>query len=398
MLPRPTTDYVYNSTELLADPDSVFDRIRADGGIVWCPSIKRWIVVSMNEAVEAMKSNNLQAYDLLGAFNRIEKKSGEVLKDLLRIYHWLPFFYDGKRHQQLRSLFARTLADIRPDYLVEVEAASQRLLDSMLAKGGGNFAKEYADRLHVEALGTLAGFDEADRLWISENFSSQGSVDFSASMGEMIDANRRAGSLLDYIGRLVANASDSTFFVDIGRHLTAVGLADNYENRMGFFTGLTALGRDSLSGTLTLGLAYLLDQNNGELSSGDHWNDLPNMADEIIRLTSSVQGVYRLVAKPIKLGGVDIAAGDLIIIFLPAANRDPQSFPCPHAHNAENGENIAFGAGRHLCVGMPVSRDVVSIALQNLAGLDYIKALPGRELARSKNTRKYDSLPVEMKK
>ena len=397
MPPRPTTDYVYNSAEMLADPEAAFEQIRAHGDVVWCPSVKCWLVVSKEAAISALKNDDLQVYDLSAALHSIANRSGEVLDDLIRICDWIPFLSDGDRHQQLRSLFARVLADIRDDYLVAIESASLRLLANMQNKGGGDFAKDYGDRLHVEAIGALAGFNETDVSWIARNSSSQGGVDFAASLNEMKEANQRVTGLLDLIGRQVSNASDSPFFDKIGRHLTAVGITNNHSNCVECLTALTLLGRDTLSGTLTLGLAYLLDHNNGVLVSND-WNKLTNMEDEIIRLSSTVQIVNRTATQPVKLGGIDIGTGETILIFLPAANRDPANFPCPHAHSAENGDHIAFGASRHLCVGMPVSRNVINISLQHLATLDYIESLPGRTLGETKNTRKYDALPIQMKK
>jgi len=394
MPPRPTTGYVYNSTEMLADPEASFEKIRTDGGVVWSPSLMCWMVVSKEAAIAALKNDNLKVYDLCNAFNTITDKSGEKLDDLIRICKWIPFLCDGDRHQQLRSLFARILSDIRDDYLLAIDSASKRLLTHMQTRGGGDFAKEYADRLHIEAIGALAGFNEADVKWIAQNSGSHGGVDFAASLSEMKNANQRVNNLFDLIGKL---ASNSAFFVKIGKHLSSVGITDTHSNRVECFTALTLLGRDTLSGTLTLSLANLLDQHDGILVSSD-WNKLTGLTDETIRLSSTVQLVSRLATKPFNLCGVEIASDEMVIIFLPAANRDPDSYPCPHIHSPENGDNIAFGASRHLCVGMPISQSVIKISMQHLAAVEYIATMPGRKLGIGKNTRKYDALPIKMRK
>ncbi len=396
MSPKPVTDYVYDSAEMLADPDAVFDRIRTDGDVVWCPSVKRWLVLSKSAALAALKNEDLKVYGPFAAFSYIADKTGEDFDNLARICEWIPFLHDGEHHRQLRSLYSRVLSDIRDDYLGAIGSASARLLAIMLAKGGGDFAKEYGDRLHVEAISALAGFPEDSLQRIARNSSTRGIIDLAASVGEMKEANQRIGVLIECITQLVSKPPHSPFVAAIGGNLSAVGIADNLINRVEFLTALTLLGRDTLAGTMTVGLAYLLDSHNGVLVSDD-WKDLAGMEDEIIRLSSIVQMVNRIATRPVKLDGVDIAVGEQMLIFLPAANRDPASFACPHAHSADNGDNIAFGASRHLCAGKALSRSVVRTSMKHLAALDFIGSLPGRVLCDSKTARKYDSFPIQMK-
>jgi cytochrome P450 len=146
---------------------------------------------------------------------------------------------------------------------------------------------------------------------------------------------------------------------------------------------------------LTLGLADLLDRNSGCLTP-QNWPNIDRMEEEFTRLSSPVQIVNRRATRPVQLAGQTVETGDLLVIFLPAANRDPGSFSCPHGYDADNENHMAFGASRHLCVGMPLSRAAIKIAVHGLAAIAQINALPGRLLDDSKNTRKFKSLPISI--
>ncbi len=60
----------------------------------------------------------------------------------------------------------------------------------------------------------------------------------------------------------------------------------------------------------------------------------------------------------LEIGEQRIAEGDLVMLVLGAANRDPAQFSDPERLNIGRRSNrhIAFGAGSHLCVGAPLAR------------------------------------------
>ena len=398
MRSRRTTDYVYDRRTMLQNPEAAFERLRADGDVVWSATMRRWLVVSKAAAQAALAHPSLHVYDLFRNFDGIQRRTGVDLAALSRICGWIPFLMDGPRHAILRALFARILAEIREPYLEALEAASRDLLAAIAQRGGGDLARDYAERLHSEAIGRMLGFPAEARKWIAEMSSSQGSIDFAASVTEMRDASRRAGALLARLEQLVAADAAHPFMARIGAHLLGAGLDDNKQTRIECLTTLLLLGRDTIGGTLSLGLAHMLDARGGELSPAD-WHDgerLSGIGDELIRMSSTVQISIRVAAEDLTLDGQHIGSGDMLMIFLPAANRDPVAFVAPDRMDARNAPHVAFGGGRHLCVGMALSRRIVAMALDHIAVLGTMRALPGRVFDESRNTRKYLCLPIAL--
>lgn len=394
--PRPATAFVYDRQQMIATPDAVFDGLRAEGDLLWSGSMRRWLVLSRALALDVLRDPAFRVHDLFANFNVIEDRTGVDLADLKRVSGWIPFLHDGPRHAALREGFSRLLADLRPDYLVAFREASARLLRDMADAGEGDLASDYADRLHAETLGALGGFAPEDRLWLAQTTGSQGSIDFAASVREMIDVNARGGDILARLDRMTTSPDAAPLMARIGRAITAAQVPDTREHRLECLTALLLLGRDTLAGTLTLGLAHLLEAGGGVLR-GEAAEVDGAFVDEILRLSSAVQIVLRVATRDLELGGHRIAAGEMVMIFPQACNRDPAAFRCPHGIDRQQTGHLAFGSARHLCSGLRLSREALGIALSQILSHTVIEARPGAVLDTGRNTRKFKALPVSLR-
>jgi hypothetical protein len=388
------TDYVYNGAEMLAQPHAVFARLRADGDVLWSGSMRRWLVLSKSASEAALRDPSLEVYDVFRAFNHVARLSGHSLDELISVSSWIPFLNNGERHKQLRSLFARVLQDIMWNYLAAYEDASTELIDAFLKAGGGDYAQGYADRVHVEAFGRILGLAPSDRAAFAGLASSEGAVDFAVRVEALLDANGRAKALLGRMSDILARSEENHLLDGIGAQLHRAGIEDTLRTRSEFLVALTLLGRDTLSGTLTLGLAHLLDVNGGRIGPED-WSQPAALVDEIVRISSAVQIVNRVATRPINLNGQCIEKGDVLMIYLPAANSDAAAFAQPGTIDASHAESIAFGAGPHLCVGRQISRRAVEISLRQLSRLT-ITSRPHRSIGHGKNIRKFEILEIKV--
>jgi cytochrome P450 len=96
----------------------------------------------------------------------------------------------------------------------------------------------------------------------------------------------------------------------------------------------------------------------------------PAAMEELLRFDSPVQVAIPLYAtEPVEIAGQVVPTGDIIIVSLLAANRDPARFPDPALLDLArtDGAHISFGHGIHHCLGAPLARLEGRIALQSLA-------------------------------
>jgi cytochrome P450 len=95
------------------------------------------------------------------------------------------------------------------------------------------------------------------------------------------------------------------------------------------------------------------------------------IVDETLRLDTPEQFVVRTTTQPITLEGVDIPAGEVLVLFIGAGNRDPLVFDEPDAFRLDRdvdlSKHLAFGAGIHGCAGQVLARAEAHVVFGALA-------------------------------
>jgi cytochrome P450 len=87
-----------------------------------------------------------------------------------------------------------------------------------------------------------------------------------------------------------------------------------------------------------------------------------------LRFDTAVPQVPRVAAEPTELCGQRVEAGDSVVVILAAANRDPRVFAAPQVASATAGasRHLAYGYGRHRCLGAPLADAVLVELLREL--------------------------------
>jgi cytochrome P450 len=91
--------------------------------------------------------------------------------------------------------------------------------------------------------------------------------------------------------------------------------------------------------------------------------------EESLRLEPAAAVVDRYATGDTVLGGSSIAAGDLVVVSLAGAGRDPAEFPDPDRFDLARPNarrHLAFAAGPHVCIGMDLARLEACVALTTL--------------------------------
>ena len=148
------------------------------------------------------------------------------------------------------------------------------------------------------------------------------------------------------------------------------GSAETYlsEKELQAIAGLVlAAGFETTVNLLGNGIRMLLD-------APEHLDTLrqrpelwPNAVEEILRLESPVQLTARLALNDVEMAGTRINRGEMVVVYLAAANRDPEVFPDPHRFDigrSNAGKHLAFSGGRHFCLGAALARAEGEVGLR----------------------------------
>ncbi|MEQ4299859.1 cytochrome P450 [Plantactinospora sp. B6F1] len=93
-----------------------------------------------------------------------------------------------------------------------------------------------------------------------------------------------------------------------------------------------------------------------------HWARRPDLlnsgVEEALRWASPASHFMRVARHPVELSGVTVAAGEAVVAWLGSANRDPAVFSQPDRFDVRRTPNrhLAFGTGRHYCIGSHLAR------------------------------------------
>ena len=100
--------------------------------------------------------------------------------------------------------------------------------------------------------------------------------------------------------------------------------------------------------------------------------------EECLRFDAPLHMFTRYALSDLQLDGFSLRKGEVIGLMLGAANRDPSRFTDPDRFDPfrSDGANVSFGAGIHFCIGAPLARIELQVAMRTL-----FERLPGVRLA-----------------
>jgi cytochrome P450 len=274
---------------------------------------------------------------------------------------------DGARHQRRRKLMMSALAPptIRAAEPY-IERISKELIGSVLEKGRADLVSEFTGPLPGSVIAHLIGIPVEDQ----DRFR-QWSDDVIADH-EFITTNRNARGVglkaahpefADYIDEQVAvrrsmeNPPDD--FVTRAMNAEEDGDRLNQTEIRATIFHLIVAGHETTTNLLGNMLFELIRRPELLAAVRDDRSLVPAAIEESLRHDSPAQMMVRDCARPAGISGTDINAGDKIILSIASANRDERVYEDPDSFRLdrnENADHLAFGYGRHICLGAALAR------------------------------------------
>ena len=306
------------------------------------------------------------------------------------------------QHTRLRgaakgAFIPPTMEALRP----RVASIVAERLDRLAGLGEADVMAELAFPLPVTVVGEMVGVPEEDRAWFRPLMRTLVSSDsFKRSPEELAEVERAGDELEAYFVELIARRRKEP---DDDLLSYFIAQADD---------GL--LDEDELFATVTLLFfaGFLTTTNligNGLMALFDHPDEMARLwarpgraasaVEEIVRFDPPIQFVHRNVLEDFDLDGHRLTEGDVVMVLLAAANRDPARFHDPDRFDLERPENLhlAFAWGLHFCLGARLARMEGQLVLAGLVER-FARVEPAGEPVRNPGLaiRGFESLPIRV--
>jgi cytochrome P450 len=255
-----------------------------------------------------------------------------------------------------------------------VEQTAVTLLDELSREPGVvDVVDRYCAQLPVAIISDILGVPDAHRqrilefgelaapsldfglTWPQYRRVQRGIEGFNSWLTEHLQQLRRTpgDDLMSQLIRKAESGSPETYLDEAELHAVA-GLV----LAAGFETTVNLLGN---------GIRMLLDNPEHRRTLSQRPQLWPNAVEEILRLESPVQLTARLALNDTEVAGTPVKQGELVIVYVAAANRDPAVFPDPNRFDIERenaGKHLAFSGGRHFCLGAALARAEGEVGLR----------------------------------
>jgi cytochrome P450 len=263
-----------------------------------------------------------------------------------------------------------------------IDALAKEWVDRMAAMGGRcDFANDIAMHYPLQVILSILGLPEDDHKKMlkltQELFGAE-----DPDIGRVSEDATVLDVMLDFVNYFTGLASDRRAHptedlasVIANAELDGAPLPDM--DVMGFYLIIATAGHDTTSNSIAGGLLALLEQPDQlELLRSDP-SLFDNAAVELIRYVSPVKHFMRTCQEPFTVGGVDFVPGDATLLSFASGNRDEEVFEDPFRLDVRRGNaasHLAFGFGRHFCLGAQLARMEVRAFFRELIGrLDSIE-------------------------
>ena len=284
---------------------------------------------------------------------------------------------DGEQHKANRAIINDWF---KPNSVKRLQARIDELathyVDEMARLGGRcDFAQDIAVHYPLQVILSILGLPESDygrMLELTQELFGAEDPD----MGRVAEDESQLSVLLDfatYFSELAAQrrASPSGDLASVIANAEIDGEPLSDMELVGHYVIIATAGHDTTSNSIAGGLLALIEQRDQLELLRAHPELIDHAADELIRWVSPVKHFVRTCRQPFTIRDTRFEPGDLLLLSYASANRDEEVFPDPFVLDVQRenaATHLAFGFGRHFCLGAHLARMEVRALFKELLG------------------------------
>jgi cytochrome P450 len=280
-------------------------------------------------------------------------------------------FMDPPQHDRFKLLVSRGFTPKRAQLLADrIDELAREIVDDVIERGECDLVSDVAGRLPSGLIAELMGIPRSDGERLYELTEIMHTTDDAVHPLE--ERMQAVAEMLTYAAGVVERKrrapGDDIASTLVQAEIDGDRLTDG--ELQFFFLLLVNAGGDTTRNLVAAGMEQLLAHPDERARlQADLDGLLPTAVDEMLRYTSPVANFQRTVMDDTTLRGVELRAGDRVVLFYGSANRDEDVFAEPDRFDVGRDPNphVAFGAGGpHLCLGLHVARIEIASMFREL--------------------------------
>ncbi|MHB1423258.1 MAG: cytochrome P450 [Gemmataceae bacterium] len=389
--------------EMLANPYPIYERMRSHDPVHWDESDERWMLTRYADITTVIRSPAASS-------KRVQSLIRFVPPEFQRLHEARSksmISCDAPDHNRLRLLVSKAFTARAVEAMTsKIQHLVDGFLDAVQSRGRLDLIADLAYPLPVTVIAEMLGAPAEDRdrfkKW-SDELSITAGGGGSPSALTLDDYRRNAKSyeeLTEYLGALAAQRRAQPRDDLITALVQAEEAGDRLSEEEFYVNAMLLLvaGNETTTNLIGNGTLALLRHPDQLQKLRANPALMPSAIEELLRYDSPVQMTSRVLTEDMTVGGKQLRHGQLVVLFLGAANRDPQQFPDPDRLDVERADNkhLSFGLGSHFCLGAQLARLEARIAFETMLRRLPNLRLEGREpkYRRHFNLRGLESLHV----
>jgi cytochrome P450 len=393
--------------QTLANPYPTYRWLREHHPVYWADDPGGWLVSRYDDVAAGLR---LPALSVTARFELIRRKAQQDPRLLPVIAgtsrHMLNT--DPPAHTRRRALVNRAFTPWMVQNLAPlIQGQVDRILDTAEAGGRLDIVTDLAYPVAFNVMVSLLGFPpeggQTLKRWLAAHRPIIDQIG-ELSMEQLQVVADARNELTEYLGRIFrerrAQPRDDLITALVQVEQAGDRLAD-WELLPELYSDIMLLagaGHETTAKQIGNGVLALLRHPDQFQNLRDDPPLLRGAVEELLRFDSSVQLTTRRALEDLELGGTTIRKGQLLWLLLGAGNRDTEQFPDPDRLDVmrKDVKPLSFGGGVHFCVGAPLARLELEIAIGTLCRRFPRLQLETDDLPREANftLRGVTSLPV----